>query len=188
MEGCGAEGGPCGAKYNKRMGTVSTAVSVEEYLRTSFSDGDREYVDGRIIQRNLGERDHSRVQRKVIGYFAAREQTLATYCFPAQRVQVKPTRFRVPDVCVYIGAEPAEQVFRTPPFLAVEILSKDDRAGDVAEKIKDYLDFGVRFVWIIDPAKRAGWVHTAAGSRPVEGNALWTQDPNMRLPLDSLFD
>ena len=141
MEGCGAEGGPCGAKYNKRMGTVSTAVSVEEYLRTSFSDGDREYVDGRIIQRNLGERDHSRVQRKVIGYFAAREQTLATYCFPAQRVQVKPTRFRVPDVCVYIGAEPAEQVFRTPPFLAVEILSKDDRAGDVAEKIKDYPRF-----------------------------------------------
>ena len=170
------------------MRTISAAVSVEEYLRTSFSDGDREYVDGRIIQRNLGERDHSRVQRKVIGFFIAREQTLGTYCFPEQRVQVKPTRFRVPDICVYIGAEPAEQVFRTPPFLAVEILSKDDRAGDVAEKIKDYLDFGVRFVWIIDPAKGTGRVHTAAGSRPVEGNALWTQDPNMRLPLDSLFD
>ena len=188
MEGCGAEGGPCGAKYNKRMSTVSTAVSVEEYLRTSFSDGDREYVDGRIIQRNLGERDHSRVQRKLIVFFAAREETLGTYCFPEQRVQVKPTRFRVPDVCVYIGAEPEEQVFHTPPFLAVEILSKDDRAGEVREKIRDYLDFGVRFVWIIDPGERTGRVHNAAGSNPDAGDLLWTEDPNIQLRLDSLFD
>ncbi len=170
------------------MGTVSAAVSVEEYLRTSFSDGDREYVDGRIIERNLGERDHSRVQRKLIVFFAAREETSGTFCFPEQRVQVKPTRFRVPDVCVYVGAEPAEQVFRTPPFLAVEILSKDDRDADVAEKIKDYLDFGVRFVWIIDPAKQAGRVQTAAGSRDEPANILWTEDPDIRLTLDSLFD
>ena len=176
------------ADYNKCMGTVSAVVSVEEYLRTSFSDGDREYVDGRIIQRNLGERDHSRVQRKVIGYFIAREKTLGTYCFPEQRVQVRATRFRVPDVCVYIGDEPTEQVFRTPPFLAVEILSKDDRDADVAEKITDYLDFGVRFVWIIDPAKQAGRVHTAAGSRDEPANVLWTEDPDIRLTLDSIFD
>ena len=29
-------------------------VSVEEYLHTSYPDGDREYVDGRIVERNMG--------------------------------------------------------------------------------------------------------------------------------------
>ena len=93
------------------MQPASTLVTVEEYLRTSFSDGDREYVDGRVLERNLGEKDHSRTQRKLIAFFVAQEAALGTYCFPEQRVQVKRTRFRVPDVCVYIGREPQEQVF-----------------------------------------------------------------------------
>src|ERR1700676_2242235 len=104
----------------------NTLVSVDEYLNTSYEGPDREYVDGRTLERNLGEKDHSRLQRKLMGFFIANEPTLGTFCFPEQRVQVKATRFRVPDVCVYLGQEPDEQVFRTPPFLAIEILSKDD--------------------------------------------------------------
>ena len=103
------------------------AVTVEEYLNTSFDDGDREYVDDVIVPRNLGEKAHSRLLRELIAFFAGQESSLQTYCFPAQRVQVRETRFRVPDVCVYIGSEPEGEVFRTPPFLVVEILSKDDR-------------------------------------------------------------
>src|SRR5579862_9366625 len=113
----------------------NTLVSVEEYLNTSYDGPDHEYVDGRIVERNLGEKDHSRPQRKLIVFFDSLENTLGTYSFPEQRVQVKATRFRVPDLCVYIGAEPDEQIFRTPPFLAVEILSKDDRAGELQEKL-----------------------------------------------------
>jgi len=64
-------------------------VSVEEYLNTSYDGGDREYVDGRIVERNLGEKDHSRPQRKLIGFFIESESTLRTYAFPGQRVQVK---------------------------------------------------------------------------------------------------
>ncbi len=37
-------------------------VSVEEYLRTSYGP-DCEYVDGRIEERNLGELEHSILQR-----------------------------------------------------------------------------------------------------------------------------
>jgi hypothetical protein len=32
-----------------------TLVPVEEYLETQYQDGDREYVDGRIVERNVGE-------------------------------------------------------------------------------------------------------------------------------------
>lgn len=169
------------------MQTHATLVSVEEYLNTSFDDGDREYVDGVIVERNLGEKPHSKLQRKLVGYFVGQERILQTYCFPEQRIQVKASRFRVPDVCVYIGAEPEEDVFRTPPFLVVEILSKDDRASDLQEKIDDYLAFGVAYVWVIDPRRQTGIVHTAERSWEVKDGLLRTREPNIELPLADLF-
>ena len=169
------------------MQAHSALVSVEDYLNTSYEDGDREFVDGVILERNLGEKDHSRVQRELIAFFGELEQTLKTYSFPEQRVQVKKTRFRVPDVCVYIGREPEEQVFRTPPFLVVEILSKDDRASEMQEKIDDYLAFGVAFVWVIDPRRRIGIIHTAEGSREARDGVLRTSNPAIELALDRLF-
>jgi Uma2 family endonuclease len=165
----------------------SGPMSVEEYLTTSFDDGDREYVDGVIVERNLGEKDHSRLQRKLVAFFAGRERTLRTFCFPEQRVQVRATRFRVPDVCVYIGEEPEEQVFHTPPFLVVEILSKDDRASEVQEKIDDYVAFGVPYVWLIDPRRHRGIVYTAEGSREARDGVLRTDGPEIELELDTMF-
>jgi len=169
------------------MTTPTTLVAVEEYLRTSYSDGDREYVDGQIVERNLGEKDHSRTQRELIVFFASLEDTKKTYCYPEQRVQVKATRFRIPDVCVYVGAEPDEQVFKTPPFLAIEILSKDDRASDLEEKVDDYLDFGVEYVWVIDPRRERGSVHTRVGSITPQDGILRTENPSIEMELDRLF-
>lgn len=51
---------------------------------------------------------------------------------PEQRA---PTRFRVPDVCVVKG-EPAEQIFHTPPFICIEVLSKDDRLIEMLERVE----------------------------------------------------
>ena len=154
-------------------------ISIEEYLHTSVPDGDREYVDGAVVERNIGERDHSSMLGELIIFFAACKAARTVFAFPSLRVQVAPTRVRVPDVCVYIGSEPEEQVFRTPPFLVVEILSKDDRASDLQEKIDDYLAFGVRFVWVIDPRTRRGYIHTTAGSREAKDGLLRTSDPDI---------
>jgi Uma2 family endonuclease len=170
------------------MGSTATLVSVEEYLRTSFQNGDREYVDGVFVERNLGEKSHSKTQGELIVFFRALRRTLRAYAFPEQRVQVSPTRFRVPDVCVYLGAEPDEEVFTAPPFLVTEILSPDDRVSEVQEKIDDYLRFGVPFIWVIDPRLQRGWVHTAEGSREAKDGVLRTADPEIALPLAELFN
>jgi Uma2 family endonuclease len=37
------------------------------------------------------------------------------------------------------------------PVLAVEILSPSDVHADVTEKVQEYLDVGVRLVWVVDP-------------------------------------
>src|SRR5260221_6293043 len=82
---------------------------VEEYLRTTY-DPDCDYVDGEVLERNLGERDDRKITRQ---YSSHTVNWYATFCFikiPEQRVQVSPTRFLVPDICVYLGEEPQEQI------------------------------------------------------------------------------
>src|SRR5260370_41918646 len=91
-----------------------TLVSVEEYLNTSYSP-DCEYVEGKILERNLGEFDHSRLQIRLGSYLHIREKEWGIFAVIEQRVQVKSDRFRVPDVCVVAGEQPSEQIFTRPP-------------------------------------------------------------------------
>ena len=160
-------------------------ISVEEYLSTSY-DPDCDYVDGEVQERNLGERDHSVIQRRGIVFFAGREEE-GIFVFPEQRIQVTPTRYRVPDVCVYAGEEPQDQIFRTPPFICIEILSPEDRIERVQEKIDDYLNFGVPYVWVLNPRNRRAWVYTKDGSREVKDGVLRTENPALAVPLSELF-
>ena len=129
--------------------SVTELIPVEEYLSTDYSP-DCDFVDGVLEDRNVGERDHSRLQGALIAWLYARRRELGIEIYPDQRVQVSASRYRVPDICVTVG-EPDEQIFTTPPFLCMEILSPEDQMGRVLVKIADYLDFGVRFVWLIDP-------------------------------------
>jgi Uma2 family endonuclease len=163
---------------------TSSLVSVREYLSTSYRP-DCDYVDGVVVERNLGEYDHASLQRELIVYFHARRKEWGIRVVPEQRVQVSPTRFRVPDVCVVLG-EPVEQIFKTPPFICIEILSKDDRLADMQERVADFLNFGVRYVWVIDPRTRKAWRCIMGGISEV--SELRTEDPEIVVPLDSLFD
>ena len=53
---------------------------------------------------------------------------------------------------------------RFAPDLAVEVLSPDDRPGEVLQKVADYLRAGTRLVWVIDPDRRQARVHRADGT------------------------
>jgi len=43
------------------MGMTAVLTAIEEYLDTNYSP-DREFVDGTVLERHLGEKSHSRVQ------------------------------------------------------------------------------------------------------------------------------
>lgn len=132
-------------------------LSVTNYLASSYSP-DSEYVDGRIVERNLGTKDHSKLQTALAAWFYQRRRDLNIAVFVEQRVQTRAYRFRVPDLCVTFE-EPEEQVFTKPPYLCIEILSPDDRLDDTQAKASEYLAFGVPYVWVIDPATLTGWIH-----------------------------
>ena len=55
------------------------------------------------------------------------------------------------------------------------------------EKIDDYLAFGVRYVWVINPRNKKGYVVTSAGMVEAKNGALETDQPKVTLPLALLF-
>ena len=169
------------------MGTVATLISVEEYLNTSY-DPDREYVDGEVVERNLGEKTHGRIQRRLLVYFELHAKEPGIESFPEQRVQVSRTRFRIPDVTVVKESQEQGEIFTNPPHLCIEILSKDDTMQYMQQKIDDYLTFGVPYVWIINPRNRKGYVVTSEGMVEAKSGVLETNDPAIRVPLAVLFE
>lgn len=163
-----------------------TLISVEEYLRTSYRP-DCDYVDGEVQERNLGEWDHASLQMRVLMYFGIRQQQWGIRVVPEQRVQVSPTRFRVPDVCVVLG-EPTEQIFTKPPFLCIEVLSPEDRMKRMRERVDDYLAMGVPYVWVLDPSARCAYAVTPAeGWREAKDGVLRTENPALKVPLAEIF-
>lgn len=53
---------------------------------------------------------------------------------------------------------------RIPPDLAVEVVSPNDKAYEIDEKVDEYLRAGVREVWVINPERRNIRIHRADGS------------------------
>src|SRR6266566_9908603 len=136
------------------MSTV--LVSLEEYLDTAYSP-DREYVDGVVLERHVGERPHSRVQSNVV--FGLEQRYPNLFVWPEQRVRTIPNRrSRVPDVCVTLE-DPGIDVFEAPPLIVVEILSRRDEMTDVLEKLDEYVAFGVPHIWVIDPRRKKAFTY-----------------------------
>jgi Uma2 family endonuclease len=165
----------------------STLIPVEEYLNRSYRP-DCEYLEGTILERNVGEWEHARLQMRVSARLFSREKEWRIRVVPEQRVQLKAERFRVPDVCVISADTPVEPILRRPPFLCVEILSREDRMSEMLERVEDYLSFGVRYVWVIDPRRRWAQIHAGSDVHEMKNGMLWTAGPDILVSIDQLFD
>jgi Uma2 family endonuclease len=82
-------------------------VPVTEYLNTTYRP-DRDYVDGEVLERNVGEYEHSRPQGLIAALLFSQEKERRIIVLIAQRLQVGPNRFRVADVCVLRADAPYE--------------------------------------------------------------------------------
>ena len=165
---------------------VDTLISVEEYLRTSFHP-DRHFIDGQVVERNVGQRRHGFAQAEIAAWFIQRRKTLRLQSLTELRVRVAPPRVRVPDVVVAEMPIPDEEVFSSPPYLCIEIMSPDDTLAKVQESLDDYLDFGVPNIWVIDPWKHRGWVVTASGWARMNDGIMRTADARVAMPLKDVL-
>ena len=139
------------------MGTTTQpTITVAEYLTTSYRP-DRDYVDGELQERNMGEKDHAEVQIALGHWLRSHDKEWNTRSFTELRLQVGPSRFRVADACIFPRSEVIDQVPTRPPLVVIEILSPEDRVSRYEQRIDDYRKMGVANIWIVDPQTRRGF-------------------------------
>ncbi len=158
-------------------------VSVDEYLNTSYSP-DVEFVDGMLVERNVGDWRHSLVQSNLI--FALRSKYPQLKVVPELRSSITATRYRLPDVCV-LKAAPATRYLLDAAFLVIEVLSEGDVMSIVIEKLKEYAGKGVENIWLIDPRLRGLYVYRTPALSEVSGERISTADGLVELSTSEIF-
>ncbi len=161
-------------------------MTLDEYLHTPFDGPDRDYVDGEVVERNMGELPHAILQAELLRMLG-NLTTLGIRALPEIRIQTSATRFRVADIGVWHAGPIGRRIPTVPPFLVVEILSPEDRLVRLQPKIREYLDHGVERVWVIDPDERRALSYSAGDPGGTLVDELRTQNPDITIPLPGLL-
>jgi Uma2 family endonuclease len=158
-------------------------VSEQEYLSARY-EPDCEFEDGVLIERHVGTEKHSWLQAALAAYFFRSRKQWGLNVYTEQRNLIRPGKYKLPDVGVVMGARPTAQILEQPPLLAIEILSPEDKPLRVDRTIAEWLDFGVRYVWVIDPETLESALHTSQGRVNIEDATL--RIPGIEVPLRQL--
>ena len=184
--------------YIERM-SAPAMVTAEELLRLNLPNKRTELVRGRLVVREPAGYVHGDVAM-LIGAAVLQhvEANSLGRVFAAETgftLARGPDTVRAPDVA-FIRSErlpspPPTGFAEVAPDLAVEVLSPDDRPGEVLEKVGDWLNAGTLLVWVIDPRRRIARVYRVDGSETqvddegsLEGEELL---PGFRLPLKAVL-
>jgi Uma2 family endonuclease len=159
-------------------------VSENEYLHTSYRP-DCDYVDGFVLERNLGRHDHARLQGLILYWLMQHEKQWQIHAVPECRLKIRTRKYRVPDVMVLPSAASYPSVIEEPPLLCIEVVSPDDRLSDLVIRAGDYLTLRVPVTWILDPETKQSFVYSDQGT-------VASFDPVLRqgqieLPIAELF-
>lgn len=132
-------------------------ISLDEWAALD-EDAPGELVDGALVE----EEDVGALHETIVSVFlqllrnwlGARGRVLGSDA----KLAVSERRGRKPDVTVWLTRAklPARRVIRTPPDIAIEVVSPSpkDRRRDRSEKLVEYAAFGVRYYWLVDPEAR----------------------------------
>ncbi len=159
-------------------------IPVEEYLNTTYRP-DCDYIDGEVIERNVGERPHGILHGVFYLLFQKNRREWGLLPLLEQRVQTSAKNYRVPDVCaVYPGED--DPIVRVAPLLCIEILSSRDTLPAIEKRAGDYLRMGVQHVWIVDPLRRTAHHISPRGTEAVT-EALSIPGTSVQVELSDVF-
>jgi Uma2 family endonuclease len=168
--------------------STKVLIDVDEYLHTSYEGPDREYLDGEVVERNMGELPHGDVQTNLIYLFRQMRKQLGLRVVTEIRIQIHPRRYRVADIAVWTTDDIGTGIPTVPPFLVVEVLSPEDRMVRVLPKIQEYLSIGVQWVWIVDPQEQSALCYSQKNPAGAVCDVLRTENPDIEIPLAAAFD
>lgn len=165
---------------------TAALIPVSEYLSSSY-EVDYDYVDGELLERNMGEWQHGSLQNLLGSLFWVKRHDWNVKTSTEQRVQVCSDRYRVPDVCVMRKADQVHRIVKTPPIICIEVLSPEDRMQRVLERVRDFHRMGVENVWILNPFTRDAWIAQNDGSQQHVSDALVVEGTPIRIDLAEVW-
>ena len=154
-----------------------------EYLHTSFPGVDCEYRDGELKERTLPDYLHGCTQALLCIFFGALRKKLSLFVCAETRMKLREGLYLIPDVAVFWPSPPA-LIPDSPPLIAIEILSPDDRLNAVREKLQEYRAWGVGHVWLVDPHSRRMYTCDAGLT---EVNSFSIPELNLALEPTEIF-
>jgi Uma2 family endonuclease len=162
-----------------------------------------ELVDGQLVEVSAATLPHGRmiaeISRRLLNFLDANDVRGGVYAdggyvlgLPQDR-----ERLRAPDVSFVTqatlaryGGEPERGFARFVPDFAIEVDSPNRRPRVEHQRIQDYLDAGVRLLWVIHTTTRSATVYRADGSAQLlrQGETLDGEDllPGLRIPLSEI--
>jgi Uma2 family endonuclease len=181
------------------MTATQKLMTAEELARTSVPGKVLELVRGQLVVREPPSTLHGVVAANLtveLGVFVRKERLgLVSAQDTGFKIDRDPDTVRGPDLAfVSLGRLeriPATGYAELAPDLVVEVLSPNDRPGEVLAKIGDFLAAGTRLAWLVDPRRREARIFRSDGSVAVigENGALDGEDvvPGFSCPLAAVL-
>lgn len=152
---------------------MKSRMSAEELLRLNMPEARRELVRGELIVREPAGFRHGDVAARLliaVGTFVeSRSLGRVLTAETGFRLRTNPDTVRAPDVAFVrrdrLPEPPPRGYAAIAPDLVIEVLSPDDRPGEVLSKVGDWLEAGTTLVWVVDPDGRTARVYRADGGQ-----------------------
>jgi len=142
------------------------SISLTEFLQLPETKPASEYIDGEIIQKPMGQGQHSTLQTELASYLNSRLKKDRTARAFVELRCIFDNRVIVPDVAVFTWDKiprnadgTISNVFNLAPDWLIEILSPEQSQTKVTKKILHVLRCGTQMGWLIDPSEMTIFVY-----------------------------
>jgi Uma2 family endonuclease len=181
------------------VSTATRHMTVDEFYHAAHALGRCELIEGEVRHLSLEGMSHGRLTARLHFFIADHvAQRGLGEVFAAGTgfvLDAKKHTVRAPDIGFIsqdrMAAAETPEFCPIHPDLCAEVLSPDDQAGEIQEKVQAWLDFGTPLVWVVDPRTQTVTAHEPGGHARVyqkhESLPGGPVLPGFDLPLEKLF-
>jgi Uma2 family endonuclease len=177
---------------------TKTLLTIEQFDQLPTMEGTLyELNEGEIVTMTEPMPRHNRVRDRIgrrMGIFV--EERKLGEVFLETGYQLSAETVRIPDVS-FVPADRMSEIdldkrIQGAPALAIDIVSPNDLAEELTQKVKQYLAAGAKAVWVFYPKAREVQVFRADGGSLVRREHETLEDPDIlpgfSLDMKSVFD
>lgn len=184
------------------MSAAEVQTPIPQLIRDEFDDKDRyEIIDGRRVELPPMSADSLALASRLAWYltsFGIGQGIGEAYGEMLFKLPLPVDRNRKPDVAFVPYSRwprnrmiPSTNAWEVLPDLCVEVVSPNDTADEIMDKVREYFQAGTRLVWVFYPRHEAVYVFESltavrglGRTDTLDGGVVL---PGFRLPLAELF-